>query len=254
MLDEKIRIICHECDADEPPTLYISSSDQAVKMWNRSAPYFGRPELSHEPNFRYLVGKTKPYKGTRHNPKPFHFYNILAYMLANYEVVMSSGGLEADDEVCIAQRTAIDEGRETTICSRDKDLRICAGRHYSWECGKQAAIGPETTDTFGWLDKKANGEVYGYGLIFFLFQMLTGDSADNIPGLPKVGAVGAWNILNKVKDKKEALSLVKKKYKEVLGDQSKDYFLEQGSLLWMVQRRDEPFSIERLLSGNIRSE
>lgn len=251
MLDEKIRVICHECDADEPPTLFISSSDKAVAMWNRSASYFDRPTLEHEPNFRYLVAKTKPYKGTRHNPKPFHFYNILAYMLSHYNVVMSAGGVEADDEVCIAQREAIDLGQETTICSRDKDLRICKGRHYSWECGKQGAIGPETTDSFGWLEKKSNGEVYGYGLLFFLFQMLTGDSADNIPGLPGVGAVAAWKMLNEVGTKKEAIKLVKNKYKEVLGDESKDYFLEQGSLLFMIQRRNadgtpEFFDISKL--------
>lgn len=246
MLDEKIRVIEYECEATEPSILFLSSSPTIAKMWNRGAAWYGREPVEHIPNHRYAMAVTKPYKGTRNNPKPIHFYNIAAYMLGNYNCVISRDGLEADDEICIAQIEALSKGIQTTICSRDKDLRICKGWHYSWECGKQAAMGPHHTDAYGSLHMRENKEVYGYGLKFFLFQMLTGDTADNIPGLPKIGKAKAYDLLSPISNKSEAITAVKNLYKEVLGDQSKDYFLEQGSLLWMVQKRDEPFDIRKL--------
>ena len=246
MLDEKIRVIEHECYATEPSILFLSSSPTIAKMWNRGAEWYAREPVEHVANHRYAAAVTKPYKGTRNNPKPIHFYNIAAYMLGKYNCVISRDGLEADDEICIAQRTALDFGVETTICSRDKDLRICKGWHYSWECGKQAAVGPHHTDAYGSLHMKENKEVYGYGLKFFLFQMLTGDTADNIPGLPKIGKARAFSLLEPISNKQEAIQAVKGMYKEVLGEGSKEYFLEQASLLWMVQRRDEPFDIRKL--------
>lgn len=248
LLKEKIRVIEYECEADEPSTLFISSSPFIVDTWNRSATYFGRPLVTHEDNFRYAVSKTKPYKGTRKNPKPFHFTNLVAEMMHNYDVVISQGGLEADDEVCIAQKEALSKGEETIICSRDKDLRICAGWHYSWECGKQGAIGPHLTDSLGKLELNEKGKVTGYGVAFFLNQMLVGDTADNIPGLQGVGDAASWKLLSPIMDNKSAMiKAVKDLYKEKLGDASKEYFLEQASLLWMVQDRGQPFNLGKLL-------
>ena len=159
----------------------------------------------------------------------------------------------------IAQLSANDVGIKTVICSRDKDLRICPGLHYSWECGKQEAIGPVRTDKDGWLEKRvkstkvkamADGtekiteeyDVLGYGLAFFCYQLLAGDAADNIPGLPGVGKVAAWGALEglEVKDMKK---VVKDLYKEKLGEASKDYFLEQAGLLWIRQGKNKPFNL-----------
>lgn len=246
LLDKKIKLIELECDATQKSTLFISSSEKIVEMWNKNGEYYGRKPLVHEPNFRYAVAKTKPYKGQRKNPKPFHFYNILAYMMSEYDVVISENGLEADDEICIAQRIALDEGQDTTICSRDKDLRICPGWHYSWECGKQSSMGPEETSVDGFLRKKPNGDIYGFGLMFFLYQCLIGDSADNIPGLPGVGPARAWAELTTTGSRQEAIKKVKDLYKEKLGEKSKEYFEEQACLLWMIQRRGRPFNLKEL--------
>lgn len=240
LLDKKIKLIEYECEATEPSILFITESEKIVEMYNKNS--FSPCPLIFTPNFRYEMGKTKPYKGTRNNPKPFHFYNIVAYLMANYSVIVSQDGLEADDEICITARYM---GEGYTICSRDKDLRICPGWHYSWECGKQAAMGPHYTDVEGSLHKKDNGDVYGYGMKFFFFQMLTGDAADNIPGLPGVGKAKAYNLLHD-KDYKQCLNIVKDLYKEKMGEESKNYFLEQGNLLWIRQEHDTPFDIRRL--------
>jgi hypothetical protein len=258
MLDQKINSIKDECMADDEPILFITSSDWIVNCWNNWAKYNDRELMEHVPNFRYEVAVSKPYKGTRKNPKPFHFQNLVSYMISNYNVVISKDGLEADDEACIAQREAQSKGEETVICSRDKDLRICQGWHYSWECGEQKAIGPHYTDPLGSLEltikEVVRGgkvvkekKVTGYGLSFFLCQMFVGDSADNIPGLPRHGVAVAWDLLSPLLGDKEAMiKVVKDAYKEKMGDQAREYFLEQARLLWMQQRRDDPFDIRKL--------
>ena len=244
LLDEKIRGICLDVDATGPPILFITNSDWITKHLNRIRKYTGAEKCYHVSGYRYDIAKTKPYKGTRHNPKPYHFYNIITYLIAEYDVRISRGGLEADDEMCLYQT----KQDNTIICSRDKDLRICPGWHYSWECGGQRSVGPHYTDTIGSLSlvvkefvnevtKKVTTtkEIKGYGLKFFFAQMLTGDTADNIPGLPKVGAVGAYNLLSPLNTEKGLLHAVADLYTTKMGDQAKTYFREQADLLWMQQ-------------------
>lgn len=250
MLDEKIRLICFDVDATEKPIIFITNSETITNSVNRLRKWQGEGPLEFVPNFRYDVAKTKPYKGTRKNPKPFHFYNIIAYLMANYDVRISEDGLEADDMICIHQSHS-DE--ETIICSRDKDLRICPGWHFSWECGNQRAVGPTETDELGWLEKHEEHDeetgklkkrkIFGYGLSFFYFQMLTGDTADNIPGLPKWGEVKAYDLLSELKTKEELFKAVKTAYKETMGDKAKEYFIEMASLLWMIQEKGKSFEL-----------
>ena len=249
LLDDKIKFICEEVWADEPPTLFISSSPDLLAPVNKLRRWQGESEIEFVPNFRYAVAKSRPYKGTRKNPKPFHFYNIAAYVTSKYDVVYSEDGLEADDMMCIAQ-TEADPGT-TIICSRDKDLRICPGNHYSWECGSQKAVGPVQTDSVGWLElhvtekRKPDGKikkekkVVGYGLSFFYYQLLVGDTADNIPGLPGCGLVAAYDALHKLKTEEEMYTTVKKMYKKRMGTAAKEYFFEQANLLYMIQERTE---------------
>lgn len=248
LLDEKIKGICYDVEATEPPLIFLTNSPEVTEIVNRSMRYSDEEKCKSVVNFRYKVAVTKPYKGTRKNPKPFHFYNIVNHLLANYDVVISRGGLEADDMICLYQTSHED----TIICSRDKDLRICPGWHFSWECGGQRAVGPHYTDRIGSLEmlvkestNKKTGKVTktkqlkGYGLKFFFAQMLTGDPADNIPGLPKVGDAAAYKLLSPLETEKDLYEAVKALYKEKMGDGAKAYFLEQMELLWMKQT-DEP--------------
>ena len=248
ILDEKIRLICEDVGATHPPILYITNSGHITQQVNRLRRWQGEPEIKYVPNFRYEVAKTRPYKGNRNNPKPFHFYNIIFYVLGKYDVVLSEGGLEADDMMCIQQRYTYDKVQEgnvtivpNIICSRDKDLRICPGYHFSWECGKQKAIGPTHTDRIGRLEK-SNNKVVGYGLKFFYYQMLVGDTADHIPGLPGWGSVKAFKLLDTLNTEKELYKAVKSKYIEVV-ESPKEYFLEQANLLWMIQEKGKSFEL-----------
>lgn len=233
LLDQKIKNICEDVDATEPPILFITNSEWVCSFLAQRYHYIGGEKPYFIPNFRYAVATTKPYKGTRKNPKPFHYKNIVAYLLDHYNVKVSRGGLEADDMICLYQSGSEED---TIICSRDKDLHICPGWHFSWECGAQRAIGPHYTDEFGSLEfDKAKGKLTGYGLKFFFSQMLTGDAADNIPGLPKIGVAKAWEALSPCDTEKKLYQTVKSMYIEVMGDQAKEYFMEQMALLWMKQ-------------------
>lgn len=250
LLDAKIKLICDEVDATEPPTLYLSADKFIINNLNRASNLSGKQLLELRPNFREQVATTKPYKGTRKEAKPFHFYNLTAYMLSEYDCFIANG-IEADDAMCITQYDnyknldyRIEFGQEcaqTIICSRDKDLRQCPGWHYSWECGKQPSIGPIYTDDIGWLEQKSNGKVLGYGKHFFYYQMLVGDSVDNIPGVKGIGPRKAFKALAEAFDGTE-LSLyqtVVKAYQEAFKDDWKATIREMANLLWMVRELNE---------------
>lgn len=261
ILDRKIELICEDVGATQPPTLFITNSEWLNNELNRRRRFRGEPEEEYKPLFRYDVAVTQPYKGNRKNPKPFHFNNLIVYMLAEYDTVVAQGGYEADDLMVMAQAEQWYNTQNGTwdqvpyiICSRDKDLRICPGYHFSWECGKQKAIGPEYTDELGRLildvKEKDNGKVdkkvYGYGLKFFYFQMLVGDTADYIPGLPKWGQIKAYNLINELETHEEVFKAVKAAYIETMGlCEAKDYWMEQANLLWMVQKEGESYTIPK---------
>jgi hypothetical protein len=243
LLDNKIDLICAEVGATSAPTLYLTSDSFLVKQLNIRNKLTGDKEVEPIVNFRENVSKTKVYKGTRKSVKPFHFKNISAYMLSNYDCVIANG-LEADDLMCIRQwdnykhRVKNIEATPTIICSRDKDLRMCPGWHYSWECGKQASIGPLEVGPVGFL-QEVDGKIRGFGIKFFFYQLLVGDSVDNIPGLPKCGPAKALKILDGVDTPKDMLKAVTEAYKASMGDVYKEYLREQANLLWMVRELDE---------------
>lgn len=221
LLDNKIKFICEEVGATHPPLLFLTGDKFAMKLLKQ--------ELLTP--FRETIATVKPYKGTRKGEKPFHFYNITAYMLANYDCRVSNG-LEADDLMAIEQTNRPDE---TIICTRDKDLRMVPGWHYGWECGKQPSFGPELVDNKGWLKLNDKGDVKGAGLKFFFYQMLVGDTVDNIPGCPKIGPVKAFKLLEGCSTKAEHEAAVRASYEAFYGGEWSERLEEQSKLLWMVR-------------------
>lgn len=210
VLDGKIADICRSVNAFTDPIIFLTGKT----------------------NFRNEVAITRPYKGTRKNAKPFHYDNITAYLHNQYEVRMQEG-LEADDLMSIEQ---VRNGYHTIICTRDKDLRMVPGWHYGWECGAQRELGPVLVDEVGALSLdmgKKPPKLTGFGEIFFYSQLLTGDTVDNIPGCPGVGAVGAYHCLTEPSDKSLYERVRDMYYSKNLTD---EYLLEQGRLLWMTRQ------------------
>lgn len=269
-LDQKIEEICALCWATEPPLLFLSMDARTKKRDNKKTerqikrlegrlsenPLDSSVQVEiqalnekkiYHPNFRESVAIKKEYKGTRKaSVKPLHYDNLTEYILATYDCVMAEG-LEADDLLSIYQRKA--KHMTTIICSRDKDLKMVPGMHFSWECGKQAQFGPELVSELGRLKpiyrgKTAKGEpkvaeMKGTGMMFFFAQLITGDCIDNIPGVPGAGPKAALVALENVTSVEEGYKAVKELYAKKFGDGWKEAMLEQGRLLWMVTELDE---------------
>lgn len=214
LLDSKIEEICDLAWADEKPTLFLTSCKRTHNIVHR------KDGVEFVPNFREEVAVTKPYKGTRKGQTPLHYENITAYLINMYDTVVAEG-LEADDLLSITQIEA--EPNTTIICTRDKDLRMIPGNHFGWACGKQEAYGPRVvTDSEGQLT--------------FCMQLLTGDTVDNIPGVPRVGPVKATDILEGADTFKSMLEAVREAYRAYYGDTWHVHMEEQGQLLWMTRK------------------
>lgn len=216
LLDNKIADICGKVQATQPPTIFLTGSY----------------------NFREEIAKKRVYKGNRVDVmKPFHYANIKAYLLSKYDCVVADG-MEADDAMCIEQM-AYKFDPPTIICSRDKDLKMCPGWHYSWENGKQAEWGPFFVEGFGEIALNEKKALKGWGDIWFYAQLLMGDPTDNIPGIPGLGAAGAFKRLAQVSTTQEAEEAVVEAYRGFYGDSWYEEMLEQGRLIWMVRELDQ---------------
>ena len=218
MIDERIANICAMVGASPPTTLFTSGVG----------------------NFRYDIAKRKPYKDRPSN-KPFHYYNLKAYVKAQYDTRISEG-MEADDLMAIEQTRL---GGTAIICTRDKDLRQVPGWIYSWELGAQPSFGPVLVDPLGSLRLSEDGKkLSGTGTLFFYAQCLTGDPVDSVPGLPKCGAVKAFNILEGCDDINDGFKRVLEAYRGVYGPLAENELLEQGRLLWMTRELNEDGSVK----------
>lgn len=228
---------------DPPPFEYV-----AELLDNRIAEICGAVMATHRPiiyltgkgNFREAIAKRKPYKGTRkEDGKPWHYANIWAYLQGAYNAIIIEG-MEADDAMCIDQIIASRIGRDTIICTRDKDLRQCPGWHFGWELGNQPQFGPEFVEGWGYISlSDDNKKLRGVGEKFFYAQLIMGDPVDNILGLPKSGPKAAFDIVGNTQTREEAFKAVLEAYRGFYGDSAEAEMLEQGQLLWMVRELNE---------------
>jgi hypothetical protein len=237
LFDQKIKEICAEVWATEPPVLYLTNDRRMHKQANKLRKKAGEEELEYQPNFRDAIAEKKEYKGNRKSEKPFHYDNLTAHIFANNEVKVAVG-MEADDLLSIDQYARIKE-LDTIICGRDKDLRITPGLHFGWECGRQMQFGPVVVTELGELTLKGGSKLVGTGLKFFYSQVVTGDAVDNIPGLPRGGPMLAYKSLHDAETEAELFERVAGLYEAKFGDSWRAEMLEQCRLLWMVRELDD---------------
>ena len=181
--------------------------------------------LSGLTNFRKEIGVTKPYKGNRSSEKPYYYNKVRDYLTDKYDVIVSIDE-EADDTLAIAQ-TKDPDG--TCICTVDKDLWMVPGNKYNFR--KEEASYVTEFD----------------GMRAMQFQMLTGDSVDNIPGVPKIGKVGAEKLLAAHPEIDDAWVAIAEAYKKSYGNSYKCIMVEMGRLLWMRRVENEMWSLPQIL-------
>lgn len=178
--------------------------------------------LTGSGNFREYLATIKPYKGNRDEThKPKYYREIKQYLIEVWgaEVIH---GREADDALGCAQMEA--EPDTTVIVSIDKDLDNIPGHHYNWRKKEAYYVDEQQAD------------------INFWTQVLTGDTTDNIPGLPKIGAVRAKTIIDGTDLTWTGMAeAVLAKYESIYGEGGYDAMYENASLLWMQRKEDVNF-------------
>ncbi|WP_320535307.1 phosphodiesterase [Robbsia andropogonis] len=186
---------------------------------------------------RYLIATVKPYQGHRNGRKPKNWL-YLREVLEHYEGPRFRPKVwttrEADDGMayCAAKGDIV-------ISTRDKDMRMLPGLHINWISQILTEVPRGAYDVIG-------ADELQYGLKWFYLQMLQGDTADHIPGLPKLfgqacGDARAEKYLAGTTCKEEAYDRVQAAYAGHYGDRWPDALVEQAGLLWL--RTDAQASI-----------
>ena len=211
MVQAKIDRIMEATGADEYQ-LYVTSEDKS--------------------NFRFDVATIQPYKGNRSGSEKPHWYTQIRNLLVDQRSAIECFGQEADDAMSIAQwkdYRALHQINlcSTVICSRDKDLNMVPGYHYTWSAGGQK-------EKPMWFQTEIGG------LQCFYKQCLTGDSTDHILGLFGVGK--SSTLLKKIDELEDELSMyefVLEQYQKRFGSYAEQFLIENARLLWMRKEEDE---------------
>ena len=147
----------------------------------------------HAPTFRHEI--YKDYKGTRKG-MPDELKEqvpVLKELLKAMDIKMlEKAGLEADDILGTLARRAEKEGMSVTVVSGDRDLLQIATDHVK-VCIPKTRGGKTVVQ-----DYHAEQVIEEYGLTpaqIIELKALMGDTADNIPGVPKVGEKTATQLI-----------------------------------------------------------
>ena len=145
------------------------------------------------PTFRHEL--YKEYKGTR-KPMPEELREQVPVMKEVLQamgvLIMEKAGFEADDILGTIAKRSEKEGMEVSLVSGDRDLLQIASEHIKIRIPKTKGGKTEIEDYYAADVEKA----YQVNPIQFIdLKALMGDTADNIPGVPKVGEKTATELM-----------------------------------------------------------
>jgi len=202
---------------------------------------------------RFAIARVKAYQGQRdggRRPKNWAYLRSLLEGGPSPDHPSEITGIaEADD--LFGKYSKILGPENTVIHTQDKDMRMVPGWHLDWETMNLVFVAADC-----WA-LEAGEKLYGRK--WFWTQMLQGDPADYVPGLPKYitpkgtaalcGPATATKLLADCSNEIEARATVFGLYRGFYGDEWQVNVLEQAILLWM--RNDEKSSaINVLAEGN----
>ena len=146
------------------------------------------------PTFRHEI--FKEYKGTR-KPMPQELHMqvpVMKELLTAMGIkIMSKEGLEADDILGTLAKSAQEKGIEVSLVSGDRDLLQISDEHIKIRIPKTKGGKTEIEDYYPEDVKVA----YGVSPKEFIdVKALQGDTADNIPGVPKIGSKTATDLIS----------------------------------------------------------
>jgi len=156
-------LLCYiSYDPDEPAEYVLNSVKLMLEGIQEGTQCTSmRVLLSSPKNFRYDVDPE--YKCSRKDtPKPPHYLTIKKYLKVYFGAEVSPDGFEADDYIA---QIMIQEGDSVCVASTDKDFLTVKGWHYKFRHHNAGELFYVDDD-----DAEA----------FLCYQLLTGDSADDI--------------------------------------------------------------------------
>lgn len=200
---------------------------------------------------RYAIARVKPYQGQRTtSTRPKNWQALRDFMTgSNFPFTVEATAIaEADD---LFGWYAYNYPEDVVIYTQDKDMRMLPGRHLDWvshrmhtvECGM--TLNRERDRMFNIVVHDSVFNDKQYGPKWFWLQMLQGDGADHIPGLPKyrdtitgnpkpVGEVTAAKMLNGwARQPGDYINEVRHWYTTYYGQRWLVEMMEQACLLWM---------------------
>lgn len=229
-------IIVYRCGlADREQTEPLSYTLHSVKQTLESILDVFEPSdktrvlLQGSGNYRNQVATIQPYKGNRDPSKRPQYFDEIREYLIEYKGAELVHGKETDDELATTQWANKD--RSTCIVTIDKDLDCVPGWHYNYVKQEMYYVDLATANKKFWL------------------QVLTGDSTDNIQGIPKVGPKTAEKTLEGITDWSEMHNAVLKAYENKFGSDAFKHFHETATLIWiqrehMINYNGEPIGKE----------
>jgi 5''-3'' exonuclease (including N-terminal domain of PolI) len=177
-----------------------------------------RVYLTGKDNFRDKLATIRVYKGNRDPLNKPEYYDEIRQYLIDYHGAEIIDGMEADDKLGIEQWKHKD--RSTCIVGIDKDLLCIPGYHFNWV----------KSSMFYQTLAEANK--------MYWTQVITGDTTDNIQGIPGAGPKAADKIINASDGTwLDMHNRVLQAYETKFGGEGMKHFHENASLLW-IQREE----------------
>ena len=129
------------------------------------------------------------YKANRPEPPPdliAQLVRVSTIVSAMSHLVWQCPGFEADDIIATAVRQAREQGLRVLIVDADKDLmQLVGGDVILWDPSRDKIVGqPEVVEKLGVAPSQVGD-----------WLALTGDSSDNVPGVPGIGPKTACELL-----------------------------------------------------------
>lgn len=212
--------------------------------------------IQGEGNFRTDIATIKPYKGNRPKDKPILLPELKEWTASNFKSEVTQGE-ETDDVVAKYGWKALydadyDEykaGELVIMVHTDKDIDQVPGKHMNPDTGEIYYIDMDTA-------------CYN-----FLYSVLLGDSADNIPGIEKmpkgclkalgvsdkemrgVGEVTAKKLLELGSGPEDWWMIVVWCYKAAYEERWLEVLTENCRLLYLRSEDDEMYDVESILRG-----
>jgi hypothetical protein len=194
--------------------------------------------------WRYVIATQQPYQGQRDGSKRPKNWEALRDFVETYKGAAFQQKLwatrEADDGICL-HKNLLPYGK-AVVAMKDKDSQMFDGCiHIDWDTFEMTEVPKGAYEI-----ENSVGRMFGSK--WFWLQLLMGDSADHIPGLPQIlshtgkmvqcGEARARNALVMTTCDLEAFLVVCKNYAHHYRDGWADRLVEQMALLWMRGDKD----------------